>query len=261
MVTEGTVHVKIPAQTDTNFQLVLGSCVGDDFPVIDSTRKADVCNSASEYVRLFFQENLRIAFLGSYSSAQLQRIPAKRSQRPGWIDNLFRSNLIFEKRFQNFIHFFNITETRMELVQGLAGGRTAGLGAIDGLILNFLAVGVIPTFNFRAFFLMFLKIPEFDNFFAIGVDTLDVKLIIKPEKGFTGDRFDFGIGAFKRTLDSRAFGHPISDTEFTEHFTTKIAVPRFASNQGANKAIKGIIEHFDKALLIISAMCHFVGIV
>lgn len=84
----------------------------------------------------------------------------------------------------------------MELMQGLADGRTAGLGAIDGFILNFLAVGVIPTFNFRAFFFMFLKISKFDNFIALSVGALDVKLIIKPEKGFTGDRFDFGIGAF-----------------------------------------------------------------
>ena len=58
MVTKGAVHVEISAQTDSNFQLVLGSCVGDDFPVIDSTRKADVCNGASEYVRLFFQKDL-----------------------------------------------------------------------------------------------------------------------------------------------------------------------------------------------------------
>ena len=64
----------------------------------------------------------------------------------------------------------------MKLIQSLADGRTAWLWAIDGFVLYFLAVGVVPTFNFCAFFFMFLKITKFDDFIALDIGTPDVKI-------------------------------------------------------------------------------------
>lgn len=50
MVTKGAVHVEVPAQAQTNLQLVFSPRIGDNLPVVYSACKSDVRNCASEHV-------------------------------------------------------------------------------------------------------------------------------------------------------------------------------------------------------------------
>ena len=75
MVAEGAIHVKVFRGSDSNFDLVLGSGVCDDLPVVDPRGEAIVPNNCSKDISLFLKENLSVVFADDNASPEFSSIP------------------------------------------------------------------------------------------------------------------------------------------------------------------------------------------
>ena len=108
---------------------------------------------------------------------------------------------------------------------------------------------------------MLFQVLKLDDLIALGVDAFNIEIVVESEKSSTGNGSDFRITAFERAFSGRTFAHPVSDACFTEHFTTRMALPGFSDNLTANKTVVVVIIKIEEALSIISVVGHFVGIV
>ena len=108
MVAEGAIHVKVLRGSYPNFDLVLGSGVCDDLPVVDPRGEAIIPNNCSKDISLFLKENLSVVLADNNTSSKFPSVP-----RNGFyfgIGDGFHLHLFWAQGIDNFVHFRNVIE-------------------------------------------------------------------------------------------------------------------------------------------------------